>query len=401
MKKKIIVIGLILLIIVISVISLRLTIFKDVTTIINLADNLSYEYNEQVYLYDTISIFDGQIITENYLLDTDFVGTKEIEIKYKDSNKWKKTYKYRYEVEDNTTPLLHVSNNLYVEVGKSEKDVLSKTFCGDNYDREVSLEIIGDLDLNTIGNYDVAIKASDDNGNSVSKNTTIHVYQKSNYSNNNSNNNNNIKGVDISYFIKNYKTDNTAIGLDLSSYQNVSDFNLLKENGVEFVILRIGWGPNEDMTFNTDNHFEDFYKRAKEAGLKVGVYYFSYATKLDEVDYEVNYVLDTLKDKEIDLFISYDWENWNLFKDCHMNFVDLNKMATKFMSILKDKGYKAVNYSSKSYLELIWDIDGFDTWLAHYNDETSYEKDFSIWQITDKGSIDGIDGLVDVDILYY
>lgn len=405
MKKKVIIISSIVLLLgIIMTILIIFNFFKEVTTVINLANNLKFEYGEEVYLYDTISIYDGNILTQNYLIDTMDLGTKEIEIEYKDSNRWKHKYKYNIEIVDNIAPLLSISSNIYLEVGNKIDSALAGAFWGDNCDRDLSVVVDGEYDLNTVGNYPVTIIASDDSKNETKRSSTIHVYERKdngNSNNNNSNNKNNQKaGIDINYFFQNYKTDETEIGLDLSEFQVVSDFNLIKQAGIDFVILRIGWGPNEDLSVNDDKNFEDFYKRAKEAGLKVGAYFFSYSNKIEEVDTEINYVLEKLRGKEIDLFVSYDWENWKLFKNANMNFTDLNKMAEKFIIAMNNNGYKGMNYGSKSYLEAIWDIDKYDTWLAHYNKETTYSRPFKIWQISDEGSVPGINGLVDVNILF-
>ena len=83
-----------------------------------------------------------------------------------------------------------------------------------------------------------------------------------------------------------------------------------------------------------------------------------------------------------------------------MSFTDLNKMAKKFIKTINENGYKGMNYGSKSYLDEIWNLKGIDTWLAHYNNETSYSKPFKIWQITDKGKVPGITNLVDIDLMF-
>lgn len=400
MKKKVIIsIICILILLLISFIILRLTIFKDVTTKILLNDNLEFEVYDEIYMLDTIHIIDGKIIDENYLLDTSEVGEKEITINYKDSNGWKKKYSFKYSVTDSTKPMVSISKNIYMDIDnkKEIKDYIA--FAGDNYDRELNYTVEGDYDLDTIGDYDIKVCVKDSSNNSVEKDVKLHVYKPVNNGQKSNSSSSVDKGVDINYFIKNYKTEDNEIGLDLSVYQDVYDFNLIKESGIDFVILRLGWGPNSDYTFNTDSKFEEYYKGAKEAGLKVGVYYFSYATTIDEVDLEVNYVDSMLKDKQLDLFVSYDWENWKLFKDCKMNFKDVNLMAKKFMDLLSDKGYKVANYGSKYYLENIFNLDGYDTWLAQYYEEATYKKDFIMWQISDRGRVNGINNLVDVDIL--
>lgn len=397
MRKKYKIILILFSLILLLCIILKLTLFKKVTTVIKLNDNLIFEYEEEHYLLDNISIIDGIILDQNYLLDTSSLGTHNVIITYKDSNGWKKKYEFSYNVVDTTSPLLSISKNLYLEKGSNINNLLTNVFCGDNYDRKVDLSIDGDYDVNMIGNYDIKIIAKDDDNNITSKNATLHIYESNNRSSNTNKNTN--QGIPITYFFENYKSPKTSIGLDISSYQDVYDFNEVKNAGIDFVMLRIGWGPNSDLTFNDDSKFEDYYKKAKEANLKIGIYYFSYATTLDEVDLEVNYVLDKLKDKKIDMWISYDWENWKLFKDCNMNFNDLNKMAKKFMDKLKENGYSVMNYSSKYYLENIWTLDTYNVWLAQYNDEATYEKKFNLWQISDQGRVSGINNLVDVDIL--
>ena len=399
MKKTIIITSSILLIL-LAIITLILTIFQKETTIINTIDNLEFNYNQEIYLLDTLNITDGIIIDQNYLLDTNFIGEKQITVNYKNNNGRKRKYTLTYNVVDKTPPIMSIPSNTYIEVNSDVNSILKKVFAGDNCDREVELSITGEYDVSTIGNYNIQVIAKDDSNNETIKNTTLHVYERKNTNNSNNKSNNEIKGTPISYFIRNYKTDKTTLGVDLSTYQEVEDFNIVKEAGIDFVILRLGWGPNSDMTFNIDKNFEDFYQRAKEAGLKVGVYYFSYATTLDEVDLEVNFVKEQLKDKEIDLPIAYDWENWSLFKDCHMNFTDLNKMAKKFMDKLNEQGFKTMNYTSKYYLENIWQLDNYDVWYAQYYDEATTTKDFKIWQITDQGQVDGIKNLVDINIMY-
>lgn len=397
MKKKVLIAIIIIVIIFIGILYI-FNFFKPVTTEINLSNNLKFEYGKEVYLYDTISITDGTILDENFLLSTDELGLKEITVKYKDSNKWKHEYKYNIEIIDTTAPILSIKKDLYIGVGSNEESLFKNTFWGDNCDREVDVTINGEYNLNTIGNYPVEVIAKDDSNNIRKIETTIHVYEPKNIENNNQNKITN-SGIDIKYFINNYKNEKTSIGLDISEHQTITSFEDIKNSGIEFVIFRIGWGPNSDLSFNDDKKFEEYYKLAKEVGLKVGVYYFSYANKLEEVDNEINYVLDMLKDKEIDLWVSYDWENWKMFKNAHINFVDLNKMANKFIKAMNNNGYKGMNYGSKAFLEEIWNTDGIDTWLAHYSKETNYDKPFKLWQISDEGNVPGITGAVDVDIM--
>lgn len=367
---------------------------KEVTTEITLANNLRFNYGDDIYLYDLISITDGSIMDENYLLNSDDIGEKQIEVNYKDSNKHKQKYQLTYEIVDNISPILNVSKNIYV-TKDSNINLLSKTLCGDNADRNLQCEVIGDYDLKTIGSYPLTFEAKDASGNKVSKESTLHVIEK--YQNNTSTS---TDGTPLSYFFKNYKKDNNEIGIDVSEHQGIIDYQKVKEEGIDFVIIRMGFGPDSNGIMTKDKYFEENYNNAKEAGLKVGVYLFSYATTFDEIDIQTNWIKEQLQGKTLDLPISYDWESWNTFYSCKINFKDLNDMAIKFMNNLKQDGYEVMNYGSAYYLKEIWTTDKYPTWLAQYNKEVTIDKDFIMWQITDDGIVDGINTLVDIDILY-
>jgi GH25 family lysozyme M1 (1,4-beta-N-acetylmuramidase) len=75
-------------------------------------------------------------------------------------------------------------------------------------------------------------------------------------------------------------------------------------------------------------------------------------------------------------------------------------MAEVFLSTVEGSGYQGMLYSSKKYLENIWMDTKYDIWLAHYTENTDFEGKYKIWQICDNGKVDGIEGTVDIDILF-
>ena len=75
-------------------------------------------------------------------------------------------------------------------------------------------------------------------------------------------------------------------------------------------------------------------------------------------------------------------------------------MASDFLEVVEDAGYTGMMYGSKNYLEKIWLDYPYDTWLAHYVDHTSYSGDYKVWQMCNDGIIDGINGSVDINIMY-
>lgn len=100
----------------------------------------------------------------------------------------------------------------------------------------------------------------------------------------------------MSYEDSNYKT---MTGIDISSFNSEIDFNGVKEDGIDFAMIRCGFRGGMDGILYDDPMYEEYMEEAKQAGLKIGVYFYSSAITTDELDEEVEYVLDRVK--------SYSW----------------------------------------------------------------------------------------------
>ena len=190
------------------------------------------------------------------------------------------------------------------------------------------------------------------------------------------------------------------LGIDVSSFQGEIDWEKVKNAGVEFAIIRLGFGYTVNMELVLDKYFQANLEGAKNQGLKVGVYFYTYANNLEEIEEQAKFISDNLHGEELELGVTFDWENWNNFQDYQVSFYDLNNMYDNFSSILKNKGYDTMLYGSKFYLSNVWSTSNRKIWLAHYTSMTNYDKDFKLWQFSDKGLVDGINGFVDLDILY-
>ncbi len=104
---------------------------------------------------------------------------------------------------------------------------------------------------------------------------------------------------------------------------------------------------------------------------------------------------------KLDFPIAYDWENWQYIREYNVSIHDLNVSFEAFADELKKNGYDAMLYSSKYYLNLIWDNKkNYPVWQAHYASETEMDKNGIVWQFSDKGLVPGISGNVDLDIYY-
>ena len=189
------------------------------------------------------------------------------------------------------------------------------------------------------------------------------------------------------------------VGIDVSSWQGNINWEKVKAAGCEFVMIRIGYGFNKKNENVFDTRFKNNLKNAKKAGLKVGLYYYSYAKTKEEAAAQAKWIVETLNGETLDLPIAFDWEIWGGFSNYKMNFNDLNEIAESFINEINKANYEGVNYSSAYFANNVWNLNS-RTWLAWYTDNNTFEKPYFMWQLSSIGKIKGISEYVDLDILY-
>ena len=185
-------------------------------------------------------------------------------------------------------------------------------------------------------------------------------------------------------------------GIDVSVWQGPNiDFQAVKNSGINFVILRAGYGRG-----TVDDYFEINYQKAKAAGLNVGVYWYSYAESYDDSTSEANAVLSVMKGKQFEYPIYYDIEERSIF-DKGVDFT--SGIAKNFCTILESNKYYCGIYASLNFLKNYFNYEvkhKYTVWVAQYNSECTYDEPYAIWQRSSKGNVPGIDGNVDLDISY-
>lgn len=198
----------------------------------------------------------------------------------------------------------------------------------------------------------------------------------------------------------------TKLGIDVSEHQKNIDWSKVKDAGVEFAILRLGYrGYGKSGNIVLDKDFEQNYKNATEEGIEIGVYFFSQAISSDEIQEEAEFVLSHLQEKNITYPVVFDLEK---IKDDeartdNLTEEDITKMTLQFCNIIKENNYNpsiyanAKTFTTKMKLELFND---YIKWYADYQEKPLYPYDFDIWQYTESGKIDGIEGNVDLDICF-
>lgn len=198
------------------------------------------------------------------------------------------------------------------------------------------------------------------------------------------------KGIDISYH--NYSVDSNGEYISL-------DFDAIKAAGIDYVIIRLG-----DAAIGIDPTFEKSYAEAKAAGLDVGAYFYTRATTKDEILREANLILSALDGKQFEYPIYLDLEDDSLSS---VSSIDLNEMCFAFFTRLQRAGYYTGLYVNHEWLynhvDTTTALSKFDIWYARYPvceegkipawNEESYGKPFGMWQYSDSGYIDGIEGV--------
>ena len=362
---------------------------------IKIVDELNIEYGTIRHLSDYISIKGGKL--KDVKIEYNDLGEKKVKFSYELDNV--KYYKYlTFNIVDTTAPYVSVPSYKTIDINR-EITFIEDFFCGDNYDKNVERHLEGDFELGKVGTYYVKYVATDKSGNKTEKNMTLNIVEQITPSGNN-NNNNEINYIDYSTLYNEYKNKNTKVGIDISRWQGDVDFDKLKENNVEFIMIRLGGQDGVDGDYYIDSKFEQNIKGALEKGFDVGVYFYSYAHTKEEAVKQAKYVIKNLKGYKITLPIVFDWECWNKFNQFGISFYDVTEVQKSFLDYVESKGYTASRYGSKHYLNNAWQETEHLTWLAHYTSNTDYEGDYFMWQRCDTGKVPGIYGAVDVDVLY-
>jgi len=194
-----------------------------------------------------------------------------------------------------------------------------------------------------------------------------------------------------------------TLGIDVSKFQGDIDWMSVYDAGVRYAFIRVGNRGTSTGEIVLDEKFEDNINGALNAGIDVGVYFYSAAVSEDEALEEAQFVLDTIEGYNITLPIvidiespdSTDYRTMDLSKDEHTN------IALKFCNTISTAGYTPMIYGNLESFTLLLDmtkLEGIDKWIAYYSTPQYFPYDFTYWQYTAKGSINGIDGSVDLNI---
>ena len=183
--------------------------------------------------------------------------------------------------------------------------------------------------------------------------------------------------------------------IDVSTWNGAVDYHKVKAAGVKAVIIRAGFGNSASQV---DNRFEQNYKNAKAAGLKIGIYWYSYSDGVADSEREAKACLSVLGGKKLELPIYYDMEEASI---AQLGKSTCTAMAERFCDTVKKAGFKPGVYANPNWFINYLNYDAlkkkYSIWLAQWAGSHSLACD--IWQYGDDGKISGVSGSVDVDVI--
>ena len=196
----------------------------------------------------------------------------------------------------------------------------------------------------------------------------------------------------------------TRTGIDVSVYQGDIDWEAVKNDGIDFAIIRLGFrGYGESGSMNLDRNFTANLEGAIAAGLDVGVYFFSQAITVKEAAEEAEFVLEYLDGYDLTYPVVFDWEviGTESARTYGLDTETLCACANTFCSMVEEAGYEAMIYLTSYAGYIKYDLSQvmeYDFWFAQYSDTPDFYYDFQMWQYSSTGSVDGISGDVDLNL---
>lgn len=197
--------------------------------------------------------------------------------------------------------------------------------------------------------------------------------------------------------------DMAVMGMDISSFNGAINWEKVKEQGIGFVIIRCGYRGYTSGALIEDACFVRNISEANQAGVRVGVYFFTQAVNEVEAVEEASMVITLCRDYRVDLPIFIDTETAarGAGRADALDMETRTLVLKAFCETIENAGYRAGVYASKNWIHERLDqtqIADYLTWLAEYKDQPTYEGTYQFWQYTSRGHVDGVAGRVDLNL---
>ena len=192
-------------------------------------------------------------------------------------------------------------------------------------------------------------------------------------------------------------------GVDVSAWQGDIDWEQVAASGIEFAMIRLGYRGYEKGQLTEDKYAQQNLTGAKDAGLKVGAYFFSQALSIEEADEEIKFMLEILGEHYLAMPIVLDWEIPSEKARTYgkMDARTLTDIQLHFCQVMTEKGYTPMVYFNTHQSENLYflsELEEYPFWLALYQERMDFPWAVDMWQYTSKGIVPGIEGSVDLNV---
>lgn len=192
-------------------------------------------------------------------------------------------------------------------------------------------------------------------------------------------------------------------GIDVSKYQGKIDWKKVAADGVEYAFIRTGVRGSTEGKLMADENFKDNVEGAVGNGIDAGVYFFTQATTEEEAIEEAEFVIDMIEPYDITYPVVLDLEEVNSdnARTASLTQEEYTRNCIAFCETIKDAGYTPMIYGNLKTFMIMLDmtkIEQYEKWFAYYNTPVYFPYEFSIWQYSSQGSINGIKDDVDLNI---
>lgn len=214
----------------------------------------------------------------------------------------------------------------------------------------------------------------------------------------------------------NKKSDVVTYGIDVAKWQGVIDWKLVKESGVDFAMIRVGYRTQVDGKIYEDPYAKYNLQQAEANGVMIGVYFFSTAVNKKEAIEEAKWVTEFIAAYPITYPVAYNCEGFSSpdSRQYKLSKDERTDIAMAFLDYIREQGYEPMFYAAKNELEnnAQWNTDKlsrkYKIWVAQYplegystSSRSTYNGKHDMWQYTNKGEVKGIKGEVDINIAYF
>ncbi len=195
-------------------------------------------------------------------------------------------------------------------------------------------------------------------------------------------------------------------GVDVSFYQQEIDWQAVAADGIDFAIIRLGYRGYTEGGLMMDERFEANIQGALDAGLEVGIYFFSQAITPQEAEAEAAFVLNAIEDYQVTGPIAFDWEPITSGQNARTDGLTgemLTQCAGAFCAKVAQAGYEPAVYFNQDLGYLHYDLrelTDYTLWLAEYDHKPDFYYHFDLWQYTHTGTVAGIEGNVDLNLMF-